>query len=443
MNILRLVKKISHFFNLQPELEKHEVIHEEITKGVAFKGTNLWILVFAIIVASVGLNMNSTAVIIGAMLISPLMGPIIGMGYSIATYDGDLFSTSLKNFLFAVGASLVASTIYFALSPISTAHSELLARTSPTIYDVVIALFGGFAGIIALSSRLKGNVIPGVAIATALMPPLCTAGYGLATGQLTFFFGAFYLFLINTIFIALASVWITKLLKIPIRGVINPTKKKKINRIITTITTLILLPSIYFGYQLVQEERFTQNATKYISNVTLFEGNYLLKSNIIADKREITLLYGGNSLSELQKQSIIEKSNYFGINGNVKIEQGFSINEMTTTNKEVQKLQDQVLRLSAELNQKQSLIDTLTFHQTFGLTLLTEINTLFPQIYSCTFADSKLFKLNSDQPIKSCVVILGTKEELSIIEKAKIKKWLQKRIKCESVDLVVKFEETL
>jgi uncharacterized hydrophobic protein (TIGR00271 family) len=176
------IGKVLQFFSLESELEDQDSVYEEIKKGIIFKGTNLWILIFAIIVASVGLNMNSTAVIIGAMLISPLMGPINGMGYSIATYDFELFKKSTKNFAFAIIASLVASATYFALSPVSTAHSELLARTSPTIYDVLIALFGGLAGIVAISSKQKGNVIPGVAIATALMPPLCTAGYGLATG---------------------------------------------------------------------------------------------------------------------------------------------------------------------------------------------------------------------------------------------------------------------
>lgn len=176
------IGKVLQFFSLESELEDQDSVYEEIKKGIIFKGTNLWILIFAIIVASVGLNMNSTAVIIGAMLISPLMGPINGMGYSIATYDFELFKKSTKNFAFAIIASLVASATYFALSPVSTANSELLARTSPTIYDVLIALFGGLAGIVAISSKQKGNVIPGVAIATALMPPLCTAGYGLATG---------------------------------------------------------------------------------------------------------------------------------------------------------------------------------------------------------------------------------------------------------------------
>ena len=206
------IDKFKLWFNLRSEMEGFDEIHEDIEKGIVFKGTNLWILMFAIVVASVGLNVNSTAVIIGAMLISPLMGPINGIGYSLATYDFELFRKALKNFLFAVGVGLFTSTVYFVISPINQAHSELLARTSPTIYDVLIAFFGGLAGIVAMSSKMKGNVIPGVAIATALMPPLCTAGYGLATLQFNFFFGAFYLFTINTVFIAFASLLVCQYL---------------------------------------------------------------------------------------------------------------------------------------------------------------------------------------------------------------------------------------
>ncbi|MFN8135542.1 MAG: DUF389 domain-containing protein [Bacteroidales bacterium] len=167
----KFLNKLLSYMDLESDVDSFQKIHETIEKDLIFKGTNLWILIFAVIIASVGLNMNSTAVIIGAMLISPLMGPINGMGYSIATYNFPLFRTAVKNFSFAVIASLIASTTYFTISPISAAHSELLARTSPTIYDVLIALFGGLAGIVAISSKHKGNVIPGVAIATALMPP--------------------------------------------------------------------------------------------------------------------------------------------------------------------------------------------------------------------------------------------------------------------------------
>ena len=241
-----LMHKFLSYIDLESEVDDFTKTHTVIEKDLVFKGTNLWILVFAIIVASVGLNMNSTAVIIGAMLISPLMGPINGMGYSIATYNFPLFNKAIKNFIFAVIASLLASTAYFAISPISTAHSELLARTSPTIYDVLIALFGGLAGIVAISSKQKGNVIPGVAIATALMPPLCTAGYGLATGQFEYFFGAMYLFTINTVFIAISAVVVCKILKFPITTLVDNAQKKKVNRWISVVIALVLIPSIYF-----------------------------------------------------------------------------------------------------------------------------------------------------------------------------------------------------
>ena len=190
---------IRKYFSIKQDIDSFDNIHETIIKGIKFKGTNLIVLVFAILIASLGLNINSTAVIIGAMLISPLMGPIIGIGFGASTYNPVLIKEAIKNYLFATFVSLLTSTIYFLVSPIDDAQSELLARTTPNIYDVLIALFGGFAGITAITSKFKGNILPGVAIATALMPPLCTAGYGFATWQLTFSLGALYLYFINTV----------------------------------------------------------------------------------------------------------------------------------------------------------------------------------------------------------------------------------------------------
>src|SRR5690606_10473024 len=181
-----------------------------------------------------------------------------GMGYSLATYDFLLLRRSIKNFLLAVLVSLLTSALYFLLSPINEAHSELLSRTSPTIYDVIIALFGGLAGIVAMSSKLKGNVIPGVAIATALMPPICTAGYGLATLQFNFFFGALYLFTINTVFIAFAALLVCQYLKFPIRSIVDPDRKKRVNQVLSAVMLITAIPSVYFGYQLVQNEKFSQ-----------------------------------------------------------------------------------------------------------------------------------------------------------------------------------------
>ncbi len=436
MKAINTIRKILHFLNLDAELENHDIVYEEIKKGIVFKGTNLWILFFAIIVASVGLNMNSTAVIIGAMLISPLMGPINGMGYSIATYDYELFKKSVKNFSFAILTSIAGSATYFALSPVSTAHSELLARTSPTIYDVLIALFGGLAGIVAISSKQKGNVIPGVAIATALMPPLCTAGYGLATGQLNFFFGALYLFTINTIFIALAAVWISQLLKFPIRTIVDENKKKRINKIITLIITVVLLPSIYFGYQLVQQEKFLQNASLYVSNVSLVEGNYLLKYDIEAKSNTITLVYGGSQLSDIQKKEIIRKSKDFRLEkANILIEQGLTFNNFDEKNIELIKLKEEIFNLKNSLNKKKSQIDSIFSHQKFGLTILNEIKPIFPQITGCYYSESFYFQdtLNSPQIIP--VVLLKAKSQFDEADKTKINNWLKQRLKKEHVKI--------
>lgn len=174
---------------------------ENICRGINFRGSNLWVLIFAIFIASLGLNVNSTAVIIGAMLISPLMGPIMGIGLGLGINDFELIKKAFRNLAIATVFGILTSTFYFLISPLNEARSELLARTTPTIYDVLIAFFGGMAGVVASSTRLKGNVIPGVAIATALMPPLCTAGFGIASGNFTYFFGAFYLYMINSVLI--------------------------------------------------------------------------------------------------------------------------------------------------------------------------------------------------------------------------------------------------
>ena len=201
-----LIRKFyDDYLDLNKSMEDEQLTVESIRNGVEFRGANLWILVFATFIASLGLNVNSTAVIIGAMLISPLMGPIMGVGLAIGINDFELMKRSLKSYFIATVFSVTTATIYFAFTPLDEVQSELLARTSPTIYDVFIALVGGLAGIVAVATKEKGNVIPGVAIATALMPPLCTAGFGLATGNLFYFLGAFYLYFINSVFISLAT----------------------------------------------------------------------------------------------------------------------------------------------------------------------------------------------------------------------------------------------
>ena len=437
MTLIKTIRRIIHYVNLKSELEGYDNIHEEIKKGIIFKGTNLWILFFAIIVASIGLNMNSTAVIIGAMLISPLMGPINGMGYSIATYDSELFRQSLKNFSFAVVTSLFASTAYFALSPISTAHSELLSRTSPSIYDVLIALFGGMAGIIAISSKQKGNVIPGVAIATALMPPLCTAGYGLATAQFDFFLGAIYLFTINTVFIALASVAISQFLNFPIKTLVVPSQKKRVNRMISAVIIIVLLPSIYFGYILVQKENFIKSAGSYISNISSFEGNYLLKSEINAGSKAISLVYGGMNLSENQKERIIRRSQNFALDdAQIFVTQGLSFGDFDVKNKEVLKLHEELNLLQTALKTKDLQMDSINRKKYLGKSLLSEISKIYPQITTCTYAESFQFDNSNNQTSSVIIMFMQDKKKLSDSEKKKVSSWVKSRLDYDNVKIV-------
>lgn len=441
MKNFELIRKILNYINLESDMDDFDKIHETIEKDIIFKGTNLWILIFAIIVASVGLNMNSTAVIIGAMLISPLMGPINGMGYSIATYNFPLFRKAAKNFTFAVLASLIASTTYFALSPISTAHSELLARTSPTIYDVIIALFGGLAGIVAISSKHKGNVIPGVAIATALMPPLCTAGYGLATGQFYYFFGAFYLFTINTVFIAISSIVFSQILKLPIRAAIEARQKKKINQLISTIITLVLLPSIYFGYNLVQKEKFIEHATKFVNSISVVEGNYLLKNEIRPNRKAIVLVYAGAPLNDIQKESIREKAKYFSLS-DVKIEfpQGISADDISKKNIEADNLKAEMNRLNLMLKEKDLQLDSIRNRHYLGRQILDEINALYPQIINCTYAESYVYIKNAPNPEKVPIVVFKTSlKYFKKSDKQKIEEWLVAKLKTKNIKVYYEY----
>lgn len=435
MRYNRPLRRLLQLINLESDLDDYENIHETIEKELVFKGTNLWILVFAILIASVGLNMNSTAVIIGAMLISPLMGPINGIGYSIATYDFPLFRQAVKNFTFAVIAGLIASTTYFAISPISTAHSELLARTSPTIYDVLIAFFGGTAGIVAITSKKKGNVIPGVAIATALMPPLCTAGYGLATGQFTFFFGALYLFTINTVFIALSALLISQILKLPIRGTIAEPQKKRINQMISLVLALVLIPSIYFGYLLVQKENFTERAARYIDNISVVEGNYLLKHEINPKTRTIQLVYGGTSLSGEQKEEIRIRAADFSLKDvTIDFKQGFSYADLALRNTEVEQMKAEINRLNMVIRERNSALTTITESREKGGELLSELGILYPQVTQVAYSQMLSYAMGKESPDTLAVVIVTTKgRDLTGNEKELVEKWLSTRLRSGSV----------
>jgi uncharacterized hydrophobic protein (TIGR00271 family) len=255
-----------------------EKTREAIIHDIEFKGANVWTLIASIFIASIGLNMNSTAVVIGAMLISPLMGPIIGIGYSIAINDLTLFIKSIKNFAVMVFLAIFTSTLYFWLSPLDSASAEIIGRTQPTLLDLFVAIFGGVAGIVSISKSERTNVIPGVAIATALIPPLCTAGYGIAEGNLAYFFGASYLFLINTVFIALASFVIIRYLRFPLVGHIDPKREKKVRRTLIIFSILIMIPSAYMFIGAIQKFNFESQASIFINDEIEIPDSKILKS---------------------------------------------------------------------------------------------------------------------------------------------------------------------
>lgn len=297
----RFVESLRDRFNLDEDKASEEEVRANIRKGVEFRGTNLWVLIFAIFIASIGLNVNSTAVIIGAMLISPLMGPIMGVGLALGVNNFDVMKRSLRSLGLAALVGLITSTLYFWISPLSTAQSELLARTTPTIYDVLIALFGGMAGIVAQSRKDRtSTVIPGVAIATALMPPLCTAGFGLARGDMAFFIGAFYLFFINAVFIAVGTFIIVRFLKYKKVEFVDPKKELRARRYMTVIVTITLVPSVILAYGIVQRTIFESNAKNYIDKVLNFDGSEIISAvpTYAGDSSTIEVMLVGKKVSE-------------------------------------------------------------------------------------------------------------------------------------------------
>lgn len=433
------IKKLFNFLRLSHEKEDNQLIHDSIEKGIVFRGTNFWILIFAIFIASVGLNMNSPAVVIGAMLISPLMGPISGIGYSVATYNFDLFKRSIKNYGFAVLGGLAASTLYFLITPIHTEHSELLARTSPSIYDVFIAMFGGLAGIVAISSKNKGNVIPGVAIATALMPPLCTAGYGISIGNAGYFMGAMYLFLINSVFIALSAMLVSQLLKLPKRSFLLSREIKNTNILVGIVILLTVIPSVYLGLTLVRKEKFIKSAELYVAKISDWEGNYLLKDDVNGDLRTIKLVYVGNEINKKSQERLREKARDMGLyDTEISVEQGFQsglVESDRDNQKRIERLQTEVVNVRETMKLNQVKLDSLTTKPTLGLDLLKEISAILPQIKGCSISSQPYFTVDSKEEKRIPSILFTTENEVSISEREGVERWLKQKFNCDQVIL--------
>lgn len=412
---------------------------DNITKGVVFRGMNVWILVFAILVASVGLNVNSTAVIIGAMLISPLMGPIMGVGLSISISDNGLLRKSLKNLLVMVVVSLLASTTYFLLSPLSDAQSELLARTKPTIYDVFIAFFGGLAGIVASSRKQERvNIVAGVAIATALMPPLCTAGYGLGTGQFKYFIGAFYLFFINSFFIALATFVMTRYMKFPRRTYVNPQKERQVHRSIILFAIIVILPSLFMAIEMVRETSFTSNTIQYVTAIeksSMFNDVQIIsaKRNYARGNKTLTLTLIGKELSQDQIELLQQRLAEFDLadtkltvkqaGGSVDIE-----TQETMLQRFIEHKEWQVAHQDSIINQLHMELDAERGRGLNVTQLAREAVTLFPDIKAITAGDATQVNAQTFQTDSIPLIDVMWQGKKLTVDTALLNRWLCVRL---------------
>lgn len=300
-------KAFGELFSLHEDSASMAEIIERIHAGGILQGTNMCILVLAIFIASIGLNMNSTAVIIGAMLISPLMGNIIAIGYGMAAYDTQYVKESFLKLSFQVFLSILTSAIYFSLTPITTASSELIARTAPTIWDVLIAIFGGTAGIIGLTREERGNVIPGVAIATALMPPLCTAGYGIATHSTNFFWGALYLFFINSFFICLSAFVVLKILRVPAKQYISEKNFRRQKLYLTILGILVILPSLRMAHISIQENLETVQVKSYLETFFNTKERQAVSYKLDTDANLLEVFLIGRQLEDSEIEDLQNK----------------------------------------------------------------------------------------------------------------------------------------
>jgi len=449
---LRLLASIREFlrdrFNLDEDKADELQTIENLKKGIEFRGTNLWVLIFAIIVASVGLNVNSTAVIIGAMLISPLMGPIMGIGLGVGINDFELIKRAFKNLAVAVGISILTSALYFFISPLGEAQSELLSRTTPAIWDVLIALFGGLAGIVAASRRHFSNVIPGVAIATALMPPLCTAGYGLASGNLNFFFGAFFLFFINSVFISFATLIIVRFLKYPQKEFIDAVTEKRVKRYILIIILITVIPSLFMAYNIVNKSLFERNANAFINNELTFRNTHILSKNIVQSegKKLIEVFMVGERIDEKTIDLIKQKLEKYGItNTELIINQGISDKDKLDISYIRTKLIEDLYKKNEEiLKSKDKKIELLERElEKTGLSLYP-----VEEIYN----EAKVLNSNLSQFFIDKVVIAGLKENgldtINVVyakfkvrpsanEMQRFERWLIARTKANKIKFII------
>lgn len=456
---------IRKLFDLREDQDDPEAIDAGVRAGVRFAGTNLWVLFFAILVASVGLNVNSTAVIIGAMLISPLMGPIVGLGYGAAVNDFHLIRQSARNLGTFTGLSLLTSMVYFTLSPLEVPGTELTARTTPTLWDVLIAAFGGAAGMVALTRKNISNVVPGVAIATALMPPLCTAGFGLANGRWDMFAGAFYLFLINGVFIAASTLAVAKLVRLPSVADLDPGVRARHRAIIMLGLALVLVPSVWLGWRFVQQEVFAASAQAMLRRVEADERFAIVGQGIDRAQRRITVtVVGAEAEQQLREQAplLLAEHRLSGADLQVRRAGGGELDIsrlreqlQADVQRDVTKLLSERLARSEEQRvalqaQLQSLKRDISAAEALAPAVLAELRAQRPEVRAATLAEGRRIRLGSTAPSAMAaasapvatrpepvvVVVIEVTRPLRDADRERLAAWLAVRMGLGQVDLI-------
>ena len=439
--VWRIAKR---FFNALPDKTDETATVEQISDGVTFRGANLWVLIFAIFIACLGLNLNSTAVIIGAMLISPLMGPIIGMGLAVGRADLELLKRSLTNYGVSTVISVLTAALYFQLTPLTEAQSELLARTSPTLYDVLIALFGGAAGILAISTGGKGNVIPGVAIATALMPPLCTAGYGLAMGEWSFFFGACYLFFINTVFIALATYLGVRLLQFKPKQFVDKARLAVVNRYIAVIVVVTMLPAVYMTTQIIRQSVFENHVKQFVKQELNQPGTRILSEQADRETKTLDVVALGATLpNEMIEAARQRLADYQLADYQLNVIQGAQSDSLLLarnnagTQQSLSGLDQQHLALQAE-RVAQLERETADYRRLDALAreIAGEVKAVCPKVESIGLSKITETPVDSGAVRSYVLAVANSRTPLPAADRDRLAQWLKVRTQADSLRLV-------
>ncbi len=436
--LLRLLKlMIARRFNLHlGKADEGEVI-ESVKRSSEFKGANLWTLIFAIFIASIGLNVNSTAVVIGAMLISPLMGPIMGIGLGMGINNFDLVKKGIRNLLIATFISIATSTLYFWITPLQDAQSELLARTTPSIWDVFIAFFGGLAGIVAGTRKEKSNVIPGVAIATALMPPLCTAGFGLAAGNVYYFLGAMYLYFINSVFICISTFLIVRLLRFKMKEFEDKTYEGKVSRYILVTVIITILPSIYLGYRIVDKSIFENNAQRFVREQFQFVNTQVVNKSFVYDSKgnKIDLLLIGYELPKAAIDTIRAKLKTYNLEDTkLNVRQGLNAKqEIDFSQIKASILEDVFKRDTAR---QSTVTDTTVLEHVFP-DIRNELKALYPNLKYYSLSNVAVYGMDTLSNDTVTMVVANFSRLPRPSDYLKLQKWLKKRLNVDTITVII------